>query len=249
MRYRMDFSYRGTDFYGYQVQDNKRTVQGEIETYLSKILNTFIRIYASGRTDRGVHALNQVATFDYDKDLECEKLRNSLNKLLPLDIHIKSINKCNDDFHARFSALGKQYIYLMAMKENDPFKNQEVFFSLKKYDIFLIKQAMNLFLGTHNFKNFCTNKEEESYEETIYDFTLKNDEEYLTFSIIGTGFKRYMVRMIIGTVLAYSLKKISLEEIKNKLDTEERNNVSFKAPPEGLYLKEVYYDEESLKNA
>ncbi len=249
MRYRMDFAYKGTNFYGYQVQENKRTVQGEIEASLSKILNTFIRIYASGRTDRGVHALNQVAIFDYDQDLDCNKLRNSLNKLLPLDIHILSLNKCDEDFHARFSALGKKYIYLMAIKENDPFKNQEVYYSLKEYDINLIKQAMSLFLGKHDFKNFCTNKEEESYEETIFAFNLENNDGYLTFSIVGTGFKRYMVRMIIGTVLACSLHKISLEEIKNRLETKERNNVSFKVPPEGLYLKEVYYDEESLKNA
>ena len=248
MRYKMIFSYRGTDFYGYQVQNEKRTIQGEIEKILFKLLQENIRIYASGRTDRGVHALNQVAIFDVDKELDVERFRHSLNSLLANDIHIKSICKCDIDFHARFSAIGKKYIYEMAIAENEPLNNYGIFYSLKNYDFDIMEKVMELFVGEHDFKNFCTNKEEESYVETIFSFKLIKNQNRVTFSIIGSGFKRYMVRMIVGTVLACGLNKFTYDEVKNKLDSKIRDNVSFKVPPEGLYLSEVYYDKESLNN-
>lgn len=248
MRYKMVFSYLGTNYYGYQIQARQNTVQGEIEKVFYKILQQDVTIYASGRTDRGVHAENQVAVFDLDKEIDTDKFKHSVNSLLPKDIYVKELTHCEDDFHARFSALGKKYVYKMSLKENDPLNNLTIYYANKEYDPSLIKEAMQLFIGTHDFKNFCTNKEELSYEETIYSFTLKKQDDILIFEIVGTGFKRYMVRMIIGTVLAYALHKITLEEIRFKLETTIRNNVSFKVPPEGLTLKEVYYKKEQIND-
>lgn len=249
MRYKLVFAYKGTAFYGYQVQDSHRTVQGDIEKVLRRILQKGIKIYAAGRTDKGVHALNQVAIFDYEKKIDVHKLKFSLNSLLKNDIHINEIELCQDTFHARFSALGKKYVYKMALKENNPLENELIYFVCKKYDLVKLKKAMKLFIGRHDFKNFCVNKEKESYEETIYEFSLKIKDGYLTFTIIGSGFKRYMVRMIIGTCLACGENKISLLEIKDKLIQNERSNVKFKVPPQGLYLAEVYYEKETFKYA
>lgn len=249
MRYKIIFSYNGSGFNGYQIQNDARTVQGEIEKVLLKIFRYEIKIYASGRTDRGVHALNQVAIFDIENEVEETKLKKSMNALLPKDIYIKSLIRCPSDFHARFSAIGKKYVYRMAIKENDPFLNKMVYFSSKEYNLEIMQKAMDIFIGEHDFKNFCTNKESLSFIETIYSFKLTKKDDYLIFTIIGSGFKRYMVRMIIGTVLACSLNKFSLTDIIEKLESKERKNVSFKAPAAGLYLEEVYYDKESLENA
>lgn len=244
MRYKMVFAYFGLNYYGYQIQDNQVTIQGEIEKYLKQILQEDIRIYASGRTDRGVHALNQVAIFDIDKEIDCSKLRNSLNKLLSKDIHIKSLCHVEDSFHARFSAIKKEYIYKMALKENEPLLNLGIYYSNKNYDLSLLDEVLKLFLGKHDFKNFCTNKEENTYIEEIYSFKYEFKNNYLTFFIVGSGFKRYMVRMIIGTILEALLHHINVQDIIKLLDSQERNIVSYKVPPQGLYLSKVYYKED-----
>ncbi len=244
MRYKMIFSYDGTLFFGYQKQLKERTIQEEIETRLSLILNQNITIYASGRTDKGVHALNQVAIFDCEKELDCNKILHSLNKMLPRDIHIKILETCEADFHARFSALSKEYIYLFSLKENNPLKNRFINYLNKELDLKLIRKGMKLFLGKHNFQNFCSNKEELSYEEEIYAFSLKKKDDFYILSIKGSGFKRYMVRMIVGTLFALGLHKITLLDISKYLNGDKRNIVSFKAEPNGLILKEVYYKKE-----
>ncbi len=247
MRYKMIFSYLGTNYYGYQIQHNKKTIQEEIENVLKKIWNEDVKIYASGRTDKGVHASNQVAIFDIDKNLDTFKVRHSINSLLPNDIFIKELTICDNNFHARFSAIGKKYIYRMSCLENNPLKNMCVYYANKNYDAQLVSEAMKLFVGEHNFQNFCTNKDALSYKETIYAFDLNISSDEWVFTIIGSGFKRYMVRMIIATVLAYSEHKISLDEIKEKLTMSKRDNVSFKLPPQGLTLEEVYYSKENIK--
>ncbi len=243
MRYALRFTYEGTYFYGYQVQVNKRTIQEEIEKILSTLFDEPIRIHSSGRTDKGVHALCQVATFDSDKEKEVSRLKRALNALLPKEIYIIDVKVVSSDFHARYSAKKKAYLYIINNGEFNPFLRNYTYFVHKKLDVDKLKNGMKIFLGEHDFRNFCTNKEEDSYLETIASFTLEKRNDYLLFKIIGSGFKRYMVRIIIGSLLAYERDEISLEELQNRLDNKNRNTLCFKAPSEGLYLKEVYYEE------
>ena len=126
MRYLMTFSYDGTNYNGYQKQPNKNTIQDNIESNLSKIFNTKITISASGRTDKGVHAINQKAHFDA-KEININKLKNSLNKLINDDIYIKDIKKVDDDFHARFNVLEKEYIYRINLGEYNPLDRNYIY--------------------------------------------------------------------------------------------------------------------------
>ena len=136
MRYFITFSYDGSKFKGYQKQPKGRTVQGEIEKVLKKInSNKDISISASGRTDAGVHAYNQKAHFDMDKTIDLDKLKNSLNGLLPKDIYVKNVEIVDDNFHARFNVKAKEYIYKINMGEYDPIKKDYVYQYNKKLDV------------------------------------------------------------------------------------------------------------------
>ena len=161
----MIFSYYGLNLSGYQVQDNLSTVQEEIEKIFCNLFQENIRIYSSGRTDKGVHASNQVANFKTSKDFKPDKLKYVLNRLLPDDIHIKKIEYCKEDFHARFSSVAKKYVYKMVEGENDPLLNNLMYFYIgPSLDYEKMLEAKELFIGKHNFKNFCSNKDEDSYE-------------------------------------------------------------------------------------
>lgn len=241
MNYKLIVSYDGTNFFGYAKQPQKRTVQGEIESSLSKIFNEQITIYASGRTDKGVHALNQVINFKSDKVFEPLVLKNKLNKMLDEDIHIKEISYVKDDFSSRFSAKKKCYIYIINLAELNPFlRNYDDF--EKGLDINKIEKAMGLFLGKHNFQNFTSKEsDEDNFVREIYSFKIKKAKEKVIFEIIGNGFMKYMVRKIIGTLIEIGKGKIDESFIKDNLDTNSRLIVNFTAKSCGLYLKKVYY--------
>ena len=157
MRYKIEFSYDGTNFNGYQLQPNLRTVQGELEktvSYLNR--QTYTSVQSSGRTDKGVHALGQVAHFDLEIDTTLDKIKRGLNSNLPEDIHVISVSRVNEDFHARFNALGKEYIYQINMGEYNPLERNYVYQYNKKLDVVEIERAMKYLEGTHNFKSFTS---------------------------------------------------------------------------------------------
>ena len=242
MRYLMTISYDGSNFYGYQVQNNKRTIQGEIEKCLTKINgNKKVKIVGSGRTDRGVHAMGQRAHFDF-KEMDIIKLKNSLNKLLPEDIYIKQIETVADDFHARFNVTKKEYIYIINMGEYNPLKNKYEFQLNKKLNISKMKEAAKYLIGEHNFKSFTkTDEEKDDYVRTIFtiDFVLNND--LLTISFIGTGFLRYMVRNIVGLLVEVGLEKVEPNATLDILNSCDRTKAFKTFSPNGLYLNKVYY--------
>lgn len=243
MRIKGIVSYDGSHYQGFQDQkkDGVKTIQKEIERLLSYICNSPITIFASGRTDRGVHALNQVFHFDLNVDRDINHLKYALNRMLPRDILIKSLEVVSDDFHARYSAKRKHYRYIVDRVRN-PFNVNYALFYDRKIDEELLNKGMKLFLGEHDFINFCSNKEEESYIRTIYQFTYHQENNQLIFDIIGSGFKRYMVRMIIGTVLALNNHQIELNYIEQRLVDNLCGTTIYNAEPQGLYLMEVYYD-------
>ena len=246
MRYFMTFSYDGSKYNGYQKQPSVKTVQGEIEKVLRKInSNKAITISASGRTDAGVHALNQKAHFDLNKDMDTNTLQNSINKLLPNDIYVKSIEKVSDDFHARYNVKAKEYIYKINMGEYNPIEKDYVYQYNKKLDVADMERAMKYLEGTHDFKSFT--KAEEKYEDTVRTIIQTNlirnmkDPYHITLSFFGTGFLRYMVRNIVGVLIEIGEGKRKSEDIIDIMEAKDRTVSGRTANPEGLYLKDVFY--------
>lgn len=244
MRIRLDISYDGHNFKGFQRQIKERTVQQEIETVLSRIFNTDIVISASGRTDAGVHALKQVVTFMPNKEVsDLALLRYSLNRMLPNDIHVNAIQFVDDSFHPRLHALLKTYKYILNMGEANPFYENYRYEFKRKLDVNKVLEAKELFVGEHNFKNFTTKEEDNhDYVRTINSIEVKQDEDVLEITLIGNGFMRYMVRMIVGTLIAIGIGKEDKSFIVNKLEDTNRMPVIYKAPPQGLYLVDVKYE-------
>ena len=243
----MTFSYDGSKYKGYQKQPKVKTVQGELEKALKTINGgTKVDVHASGRTDAGVHALNQKAHFDLDmKHITPEKLKDGLNSLIPKDIYIKHIEVVSDDFHARYNAKAKEYIYKINMGEYDPIEKDYVYQYNKKLDVAEIERALKYLEGTHNFKSFTkTDDEKEDYTRTIVQTNLirnmKNINK-ITLSFLGTGFLRYMVRNMIGTLIEIGEGKRKSEEIIEILKAQDRRKAGKTASPEGLYLKDVLY--------
>ena len=245
MRLLCQVSYKGTNYQGWQKQKTAPSVQEEIEKVLSQILNTEINIFASGRTDAGVHAQRQYFHFDTDSNMDLDRLRYSANCLLPKDIFINEIRQVSDDFHSRYSAKGKTYTYLMRLDERNPFNYEFETIVPYEVDIDLLMESLKLFEGTHNFQDFTSKEEDEdNFVRTIYLIEANYIEQtkQMIISIKGNGFMRYMIRNIVGTALAVASKKEDISFIEYHLSKKDKREiVSYKAPAEGLYLVDVNY--------
>lgn len=246
MRYLITVSYDGTLFSGYQKQPKERTVQGELEKALKEISGgKKIDVHASGRTDRGVHAIAQRVHFDLDMNITLEKLAKGLNSILPEDIFVRKVEEVPEDFHARFSAIGKEYIYKLNMGEYNPLERNYVYQYNKKLDVVEMERAMKYLEGTHNFKSFTkTDEEKDDYVRTISQTNLIRDAKdinKITLVFVGTGFLRYMVRNIVGLLIEVGEGKIKSEEVIDIIKKEDRTCAAICAPACGLYLKDVYY--------
>lgn len=245
MRYLATVSYKGTMFCGWQKQTVSKlpSIQDEIERVLTKILNTNIKIYGSGRTDAGVHALGQTFHFDVSKEIDSYKFIHGFNELVSKDIVLLSLKKVSDDFHARFSVKEKTYLYKIENDKNfDPF-NASLAYQLKQeLNVKEMKKCAKVFIGVHNFQNFTSKEEDEnSFVRNIFKISLKKKHNFIFIELTGNGFMRYMVRMIVGNLIQVGLGKLTIEEVKKNLENKERKPSSFKAPSDGLYLKEVCY--------
>lgn len=242
MRIKAIASYKGTRFFGYQIQanENEISVQEEIQKVLSKIFSSPIKIVSSGRTDRGVHALNQCFHFDVEKEeLDLGKLKHSLDCLLPSDIYIKSLEEVDDSFHARFSVVNKTYRYIINVGEYDPLIDDLVYNFNKKLDLDKIKEGARKFIGEHSFHNFCSN--DEDFVRIIHFLEIKEEGNNVIIDINGNGFRRYMVRMIVGTLIAIGTNKLDISKLDHFLDINVNDRVSYKAPSQGLYLLDIDY--------
>lgn len=243
------FSYNGSKFSGYAKQPNKRTVQEEVESCLSRIFNSEIKISASGRTDAKVHAVRQHANFNIDDDqlkFDLDNLKYRLNKMLPNDIYILEAKEVEKEFHARFAAILKIYEYKFTFKNyHDVFKNGLIteINEVNEIDFGILNEAKNLFIGSHCFKNFTSKVDDkDNFVRTIYDIEFKDNGDN-SYSLIfkGNGFMMYQVRMITANIIMAAFGKISLNEIKKLLTQEERQITNYCYPAEGLYLIDVKY--------
>lgn len=246
MKYFMTFSYDGTNFAGYQKQPKERTIQKVMEDAIKEINGgKAVTIYASGRTDAGVHALNQKAHFELDKKLACDKLMRGINSLLPDDIYVKKVEEVSDDFHARYSAIGKEYIYKINLGEYDPIERNYVYQYNKKLDVVAMERGIKYLEGEHNFKSFTkTNDEILDYVRVISNTSIVRDPKdinKITITFVGTGFMRYMVRNMVGLLIEIGEGKRMPEDIMSILKEENRIYAGITAPACGLYLRNVFY--------
>ena len=236
----MTFSYDGSLYSGYQKQKDKPSIQEEIERVLSKIFNDNIKIYSSGRTDSGVHALNQTAHFDAKK-IDINKLKHSINSLINNDIYVKRIKKVKDDFHARYDVVRKEYIYKINMGEYNPLKRNYIYQYNKELDIIEMNKAIKLFIGTHDFKSFSTDTNDKDTIRTIYEAKITKNKNEITIKFIGNGFLRYMVRNMVGLLIEIGSGKRKYNCVEEIFKARNRSSSGIKAPSNGLYLKSVKY--------
>lgn len=244
MRYLMQIAYNGTNFSGYQRQPNKRTVQSELESALKIVFGEEIVSFASGRTDAGVHALGQMAHFDSDKVMDFDKLRYSLNSLLPEDVKVVEVTD-GGDIHARYSAKHKRYMYLFYVSEyENPLLCGRALRLMNAVDLEKMQSACKLFKGEHDFKAFSsTGSTAKTSTREIFDCTITHDRNtgLYTFEVEGNGFLYKMVRYMVGSVIRVGQGKLDIDTLKSALDGGNlpKNVVQ---PPYALYLKSVNYD-------
>ena len=236
-------SYKGTNYYGWQKQVGFVSVQSTIEEVLSKVYDTPINITGSGRTDAGVHALRQYFHYDIVKEKDLKQLCYAMNKMLPDDIRILSLEKVDDDFHARYSAKRKIYEYRLLLKNKDVFNYDLAYLYPMDLDFDLLKEALKRFEGEHNYQDFTSKEEDEdNFTRTIYHIEVIKDKDLIRIIFEGNGFMRYQIRNMVGAAIAVANKKESLDFIDYHLkETKIREIVAYKAPANGLYLVDVLY--------
>lgn len=241
MRYLISLSYDGSAFYGYQIQNDNITVEGELEKCLSKIFNKKINTISSSRTDRGVHALNQYCHFDSDRKMNTKSLAHSLNSLINESIYIKRIKIVDDCFHSRYDVSKKEYIYKLNMDEYNPIEKDYVFQYNKKIDVKLLDEFINKISGPHNFKSFTSDKDSNSYErDIIVDYRIQKGILYLRFE--SSGFLRYMIRNIVGLLIDINESKKSIDDIDQIFEGKQRTLCGRCASSVGLYLNKIEFN-------
>ena len=239
MRYLIYFSYDGTKFHGFQRQKDVKNVQGLLEKTLSNYFNEEIVIKGSGRTDNGVHAINQAAHFDINREVQKKEIK-VINKLLDDEIHINKIKMVNNDFHARYSVKYKTYIYKIIIGRINNNEKGYYYQVSNNIDIKKMKSASKLFIGTHDFRNFVSGIRDD-YVTTIYKIKFLRFKNKIYIKFVGKGFYRYMVRNLVGALIDIGKNKIDESIILNMLDTEETTKKLSVVTPYGLYLKNVKY--------
>ncbi|MDD6879590.1 MAG: tRNA pseudouridine(38-40) synthase TruA [bacterium] len=248
MRYLIKFSYDGSKFYGYQKQPKLRTVEGEFENALYSINNKQkTRIYSSGRTDSGVHAIGQCAHFDLNINITEYKIKCALNSLLPNDIHVFFAKKVKADFNSRFNAKEKEYYYLINVGEYNPISRNYIYQYNKKLNIKIMRSAIKYFKGKHDFRAFVSEESKKNnYIRYIKKAKIKTYKDIIKISFVGNGFMKYQIRNMVGTLIRIGNDKLKKDSIKKILSGELDNRTVFTAPSEGLYLKRVKYSRRDL---
>ena len=244
MRYLIKFSYDGSAYSGFQTQKGLESIQGKMEEALTKINNgKKTNLVATGRTDKGVHALSQYGHADIDVNITDKKLKRALNSNLPEDIHVIETTVVDNNFHARYNVKEKIYEYKLNLGEYNPIERNYIFQYNHELDIDSMKEAIKYFEGEHDFRAFVTdNKEKENCVRRITYTNIKKDGEILTFTFKGTGFLRYQVRNMVGILIRVGEGKLEPKKIIDIIESKDRTKSGKTAPAEGLYLVDVIYN-------
>ena len=240
---KLTLEYDGAEFYGFQVQKNRRTVQSELELALKKLLQKKIKVTASGRTDSGVHAEAQVVHFKTENKLALDKILRGLNHYLPEDLAVTRIRQAPASFHAQYSAKRKTYEYrIFNSPVRSPLKRVRTFFVPYPLDLSKMKQAAQLLRGKHDFRAFeASGSRRKSAVRTIRKFDVIKIENDITITIEANGFLYNMVRSLVGTLIEVGRNRMELSDLKAVLVSQNRSQIGPTAPAQGLILKQVSY--------
>ena len=242
MRYKLTVSYDGYNYMGFQIQNELDTIELELMKAFNKLLNVDVKVYPSGRTDRYVHAKGQVCHVDLDIDIPEYGLMKGLNAYLPNDIYIKEVEKVNDEFHARFSAIKKEYRYYINIKEYDPLTIRYLPY-IPNLNLEAMLDAVKLLVGTHDFKGFASASidERKPTVKTIYSIDIINHGDKLEFIFIGNGFLKYQIRRMMGIIVEIGKGRFIKDKITEILESRNPQDSKYILDGCGLYLEKVYY--------
>ena len=246
-RFKLSIEYEGTRYSGWQRQENAKTVQGSIINAARDVFgDDFLDFQGSGRTDSGVHAICQVAHLDVKTVLAPEIIRIKINDLLPHDINILELERTNQNFHARHDAKSRCYLYQISRRRT-AFGKNFVWWIKDKLDFKKMELASKHFIGMNNFASFSDdNPEDKSTKVLIDDIQLKEEGNLILIRIIGSHFIWKMVRRIVGILVEVGRGRKSEEDIIFYLSDKSNEPAKFTAPPSGLFLEKVTYDDESI---
>ena len=243
--YRLTLSYDGSRYNGWQKQGNtKNTIQEKLETLLSRLTGEEVEVSGSGRTDAGVHAMGQVASFRTAAEQDCEALLRDMRRYLPEDIGAVALEPAEPRFHARLNATGKTYVYRVWTEAcPNVFERKFLYTVTEPLDLAAMKKAAEHLTGTHDFMSFCANKRmKKSTVRTITALHIDKIGGELRFTVSGDGFLYNMVRILVGTLLEVGMGKRSPDSIPALLDAKDRSQAGYLVPPHGLRLEAVYYN-------
>jgi tRNA pseudouridine38-40 synthase len=242
---KLTLEYDGTSYHGWQLQQNAVTLQGTLEGVLARLCGELVRVRVAGRTDAGVHALGQVVSFKSEKVADLQRLQRSLNALLPHDVAVIRLEEVPDAFNPRRDALSRTYLYRIW---NHPWPSAiqaryswHVPFPL---DRDAMDQAAALLVGDHDFSSFQgADSVERNPLRTVLRSTVRRTDEFLVYEVEARSFLRHMVRNIVGTLVDVGRGALSVEDFAQVLVARDRTRAGLNAPPQGLFLVEVKYEE------
>lgn len=245
--YLFKIKYDGSSFHGWQIQRGAVTVQQCLKEAFEKIFSQSVCVNGCSRTDSGVHANEFCFNAKLETQMTPERIIAAINSQLPDSAALYACREAETDFHARFDCKGKEYIYrILNSKYPDPFLRGKVWHYKYPLNEKMLDYEAKAFIGTHNFSAFCASGSSvESTVRTIYDCGVRRENDEIVFFVRGDGFLYNMVRIMVGTLIDISRGKIQCGSIPEIIESLDRNRAGVTAPPNGLYLNKVFYEEKS----
>lgn len=243
-RIALEIQYDGAKFNGWQIQGEERTIQGELEKSIEILTKQKIRVIASGRTDSGVHALGQIVHLDIEGDIDLKRLCIGLNGILERDVSVKNAYRCPSDFHARFSAVEREYLYLIHNHpQRSPFMNYRTLWVREKLDIDYLRRVTMYLIGEKDFASFCKKiSSDGNTVRRISKIEIDSIDELIIFRISGNAFLHNMIRIMVGTIMDMYKNNFPPDYILEILKKRDRDMSGPTASAFGLYLNRIEYN-------
>jgi tRNA pseudouridine38-40 synthase len=242
-KYKIIVAYDGTDFSGWQVQKNQRSVANTFENIFYAIFKHEIRLIGASRTDAGVHAQGQVATFSTDLAVDPHHMKHALNRGLPSSVVLRSLEEIDPSFHPRYDVAQKTYWYHFFTQPPLPWMQRYGYYIQENLDLVLLEQALQIFVGTHDFRSFCTGSDLKDTVRTVDTIMIDFNPQFTAHRIVvkGKGFLRYMIRRMVGACFAVAQGALTLDSLRAILQEKDAHQKLLTAPAQGLMLYEIIY--------